>query len=239
MDALREEARTGIPTKNRWHYKKVWDYERDLQKWVDLVCSSPRFAAACRGGNGAALNADLGIAAAILADMWEALKTWEDSPYHTGTPGQNPPLPTSPITSAPPLPAPSRGMPAQPAVPPPGGIQAQPGSPSPVPGIEPTDFGRGMWQYKNVPTGDLPADMPGIAPTTVPTVAPTSGSPDWGTALKIEGLVLVSAAAVVLVVATAPAWVPAALVGAGVAAVVVGVGVTAASATSNPHAMAA
>src|SRR6185312_1759997 len=102
MDALIEEARTGLPTYNSagksfWHYNKVWGYERSIWRWVTQTCAGPAFVDACLNGTSGALNADLATAAAILADMWQALDAWESSSYHTGTPGQNPPPPT-PIT---------------------------------------------------------------------------------------------------------------------------------------------
>lgn len=166
MAALLQEASTGLPVKGRWHYNKVWDAQNRLDSWFKSACKYISDMEDCQYYRDltstevarlAQVTGDLTVVASLLGYINTAIAAWENSPYYTGTPGQNP------ITIAPSLPAPSPGMPAQSALPAPGGVPAPSGNLAPVPGLEPTQqVPSGTWQSENRPVGQLP-NIPGIA----------------------------------------------------------------------------
>ncbi|MGH7487169.1 MAG: hypothetical protein ACREMY_16435, partial [bacterium] len=189
MAALLQEEGTGQPTIGpsgtvTWHYNKVWDAQNGLQSWFDKACKYINDMEECQYYRDltpaevarlAQVSGDLAVVARLLGYINTAINAWESSPYHTGTKGQNPPLPM-PFASAQPLPAPSSGVPVQPALPPAEGIPAQPATLPPVPGIAPThQMPPGFWQLEQWSTVRLP-DVPGFPATTIPGTGPSGPS---------------------------------------------------------------
>ncbi len=173
MAALIQEAHTGNPVGNSWHYVKNLDARTRLSRWFERKCEAFDTLDSCYGyvrnmtdaeldaliASLESLRQDLMVVSELLSYLDQAIRAWENSPRFVG-PGRNPDLP---LVQAPPLPAPSPGITRAPAI-----------SPSP-PGFSPSHAPGSTVPRGLRPAGPIPA-TPGIAPAP-PLPNPSPGFP--------------------------------------------------------------